>query len=106
MPRRITQVRIRHFKSFGDVKVSLEPLTILVGSNGSGKGNFVDALACVRDCLADSVDLALSRRGGLGAVRRISAGRPTHVRLELRLDLDEAGEAHYGFEIAVKPSEP
>ena len=40
-------------------------LTILVGANGAGKSNFLDALAFVSDSLTDSVELAFRSRGGL-----------------------------------------
>jgi AAA15 family ATPase/GTPase len=77
----IKQVRIRNFKSIGQLSVSLEPFTVLVGPNGSGKSNFIDALAFVKDCLADSLESAFRKRGGIGAVRRRSAGHPTNIEI-------------------------
>lgn len=44
---RVRQVQIRNYKSIGQATVSLENLTILVGANGAGKSNFLDALAFV-----------------------------------------------------------
>ena len=38
----ITRVRLRNYKSIAACSVALKPLTILVGSNGAGKSNFVD----------------------------------------------------------------
>jgi predicted ATPase len=40
-------------------------LTYLVGANGSGKSNFVDALHLVRYALTGSLDNALNERGVL-----------------------------------------
>ncbi|WP_413894654.1 AAA family ATPase [Pantoea ananatis] len=42
---------LRNFKSIGYCDVSLKPLTYLVGQNGAGKSNFLDALHFVRDSL-------------------------------------------------------
>jgi predicted ATPase len=40
----IERVRLRGFKSFEDVEVKLQPLSVLVGANATGKSNFLDAL--------------------------------------------------------------
>jgi predicted ATPase len=83
----LTRVVVRNYKSIGSCDVRLQPLTYLIGANGSGKSNFIDALHLVRDALVGSLDNALSERGGLAEVRRRSSGHPTHfgIRLEFRL---------------------
>lgn len=102
---RITQVRIRNYKSIGQAVVDLEPFTTLVGPNGSGKSNFVDALAFVQECLSESVELAFKNRGGINAVRRRSGGHPTHIGIGLILALEDEVSADYAFEIAARPKE-
>ena len=48
-PRTITRVALRNYKSIAGCDVALAPLTILVGQNGAGKSNFLDALrSCAR----------------------------------------------------------
>jgi len=95
----ITRVILRNYKSIGHCDVRLGPLTYLVGINGSGKSNFLDALHLVRDALTGSLDNALNERGGLSEVRRRSSGQPTHfgIRLELRLPSGQCG--HYAFSV-------
>jgi predicted ATPase len=95
----LTRVVLRNYKSIGYCDVQLGPLTYLVGVNGSGKSNFLDALHLVRDALNGSLDNALNERGGLSEVRRRSSGHPTHfgVRLEFRLRNGQVG--HYAFNI-------
>lgn len=95
----LQRVVLRNYKSIGYCDVSLRPLTYLVGSNGSGKSNFLDALHFVRDALAGSLDSALNERGGLNEVRRRSSGHPTNfgIRLEFRLANGRLG--HYAFNI-------
>lgn len=80
----LTRVVLRNYKSIGHCNVRLHPLTFLVGANGSGKSNFLDALHLVRDSLTGSLDNALNERGGLSEVRRRSSGHPTNfgIRLE------------------------
>ena len=40
----LTRLRLKDFKSFRDQEVTLGPTTLLVGANGSGKSNFLDAI--------------------------------------------------------------
>lgn len=62
-PAFLRRVQIRGYKSIAFCDVTLEPLTILVGRNASGKSNFLDALAFLRDAL-DGLDSALVEHGG------------------------------------------
>jgi putative ATP-dependent endonuclease of OLD family len=40
----IDKVRIKNFRSLNDVEVNLQPMTLLVGANNSGKTTFLQAL--------------------------------------------------------------
>lgn len=93
------RVTLRNYKSIGHCDVRLGPLTYLVGVNGSGKSNFLDALHLVRDALAGSLDNALNERGGLSEVRRRSSGHPTHFGIRLEFSLPDGRRGHYAFNI-------
>lgn len=112
----IERVVLRNYKSIGACDVRLGPLTFLVGANGSGKSNFLDALRFVSDALRNSLDFAMRDRGGILGVRRrvignadrdISkrdgvvrrgGGAPTlGVRLDFRLP--DHGQGYLAFEI-------
>lgn len=56
----LRRVRIRNYKSIGHCQVPLRPLTVLVGRNGAGKSNFLDALGFVGDALRSSLDQAMA----------------------------------------------
>ena len=101
----VQQVQIRNYKSIAQISVNLEPFTVFVGPNGAGKSNFIDALAFVQECLSESIELAFKNRGGIAAVRRSSAGHPTHITIRLILNLHDDLFADYAFEIAAKPKE-
>src|SRR3972149_10157793 len=101
----ISRVYIWNYKSLAQVRVGLGPFCVFIGPNGSGKSNFVDALAFVHECLSGSVELAFKNRGGISAVRRRSAGHPTHIGIRLILDLGDNLSADYSFEIAARPTE-
>ena len=50
----LRRVKIRDYKSIAYCDVELGPLTVLVGRNGAGKSNFLDALGFVADALRGS----------------------------------------------------
>src|SRR5947209_13652196 len=63
-PPFLRRVRIRGYKSMASCDVTLEPLTILVGRNASGKSNFLDALGFFRDVMQLGANEAGKRYGG------------------------------------------
>lgn len=97
--RLVHRVKIRNYKSIAACDVELGPLTFLVGANGSGKSNFLDALRFVADSLRTSLDHALRDRGGLNEVRRRSSGHPRHFGIRLDFSLPSGARGHYAFNI-------
>src|ERR1700757_3299313 len=67
-PPFLRRVRIRGYKSIAFCDVELQPLTVLVGRNASGKSNFLDALAFVKDALTKGVMEAVGLHGGRNAI--------------------------------------
>ena len=90
---------MRNYKSIGNCDVRLGALTFLVGANGTGKSNFLDALHFVQDALTSSLDNALNERGGLPEVRRRSSGRPNNFGVRLEFVLPNGQSGYYAFNI-------
>lgn len=103
LPVFLHRIVLRNYKSIGNCDVRLGPLTYLVGANGSGKSNFLDALHLVRDALSGSLDNALNERGGLTEVRRRSSGHPTNFGIRLEFTLHGGVPGHYAFNIGALP---
>lgn len=95
----IHRVVLRNYKSIGYCDVQLGALTYLVGANGAGKSNFLDALHLVRDALNGSLDNALNERGSLSEVRRRSSGHPTHFGIRLEFCLPNGRYGHFAFSV-------
>lgn len=95
----VRRVTIQNYKSIKACRVGLGPLTVLVGANGSGKSNFLDALRLVADALGTTLDHALRDRGGVDGVRRRSGGHPTHFQIRLDLTLPSGSSARYSFRV-------
>ena len=98
----ITRVSLKNYKSIAACDVQLQPLTFLVGRNGSGKSNFLDALRFVADALNSSLGHALRDRGGINDVRRRSRGHPNHFSIRLEFALPEGPTGHYAFRIGTR----
>ena len=106
---RITRVWAKNFRSIADVSFELEPLTILVGPNASGKSNLLDILRFIKDALRD-LEVAVSSRQGIDGVARHGAedksSALTYIEMGVaaivRDRLAEHGyySVEYGFTIA------
>jgi len=94
-PPFLRRVRIRGYKSIGFCDVLLQPLTILVGRNGAGKSNFLDALGFLRDGMMFGVAEALGRRGGVSAILR----RPMQLD-DISIEMEVAFQAPPPLEVS------
>ena len=100
----IKRVILKNYKSIAACDVQLQPLTFLVGRNGSGKSNFLDALWFVADALNYSLEHAIRERGGINDVRRRSRGHPNHFSMRLEFALPNGSTGHYAFRIGTRSS--
>jgi len=101
----ITRVVLKNYKSIAACDVQLQPLTFLVGRNGSGKSNFLDSLRFVADALNSSLDHAIRARGGINDVckrsdRFITA--PDHFSVYLEFALPDGSTGYYAFQIQTR----
>ena len=102
----LRRLLLKGFRSLPFEEVEFDNPTFLVGQNGSGKSNFVDAFAFLSEAMASPLQAVLDRRGGLAAVgtvrrRRTTEGRPANLGLRVEMkDLDEkTRRASYAFEL-------
>ena len=72
----ITKVWAKNFRSIEYAELELDPLTVLVGPNASGKRNLLDILGFLADAARDGLETAITLRGGIGSIgRRSPTGR-------------------------------
>jgi predicted ATPase len=89
------RVVIQDYKSIGHCEVDLGPLTLLVGRNGSGKSNFLDALRFVADSLRTSLDQAVRSRVSFDDIRHQRS--ELAVLIDLNFSLPDQSTANYKF---------
>jgi predicted ATPase len=101
----INTLQIEHFRSIPSQMVRMANPMFLIGSNGSGKSNFVDVFAFLADAMEQPLQAVFDQRGGIAAVRhRSPADNIRTVGLGVDLsnlrgeELDsEVRTAHYAF---------
>jgi predicted ATPase len=95
----IKKITISNFRSLGpDTKIEFEPLTVLVGQNGSGKSNVAKAFQFVADCMQLGLEGAVTKHGGISSLRRWTAKKPYNMAISLEIEEKEFN-AKYSFEI-------
>ena len=103
----ITRIALEDWKSFRRAKLFLDPLTVLIGTNASGKSNAIDALDFlariaeskdVRACL-EATENGDSFRGGKDWVAL--RGKDS---FRIVVDVDGESSVLYRYTIAVRPS--
>lgn len=98
----IQKLTLRNFRSIRNETVTFANPLFLVGRNGSGKSNFVDALAFLSECVASPLVSVIDRRGGLGRLLRAEYEPPFHLlHLGFRVDFNEVGTSIEGGHYAV-----
>ncbi len=97
----LKQVKIRNYKSIVNCDVELGALTVLVGRNGAGKSNFLDALRFVADALRKSLTQAIESRGGMREICHRGTASANSFEIELEFVTRSVFHINYGF--GVKP---
>lgn len=104
----LSQLRFKEFKSFTEATMSVEPITILIGANASGKSNAIDGLQIPTGLATNRelIDILDGIRGQETGIRGGSRGAPRYdnTSFELGCTLD-CGEysLDYDIKINVKP---
>lgn len=106
---RLARLHLRRFRSARDAAIEFDNPLFLVGRNGSGKSNIVDALAFLADCMAMPLQAAVETRGGAARVMRVDTDAARFdqegLRMGLRADFVAAGSGavrgYYAIEAQV-----
>jgi predicted ATPase len=88
-PARLTRLTVSNYRSIGEnVSIDFEPLTVLVGINGSGKSNLLDAPRFIAHALTDGLESAVEMRHGFDTLLRDVGGPRGTIQIQLELERD------------------
>ncbi len=104
----LSRLRFKKFKSFAETTMFVEPITIMIGANASGKSNAIDGLQILSGLATnrDLIDILDGIRGQETGIRGGSRGAPRYdsASFELGCTLDcEEYSLDYDIKIGVKP---
>ncbi len=89
----IKNIQINGFKSIVSQSVELGRLNVLIGANGSGKSNFLEAIGIASAASYGSIDdESLQRRGVRPGVPRLYKSSFSHHRTAPHITLDVKSE--------------
>jgi predicted ATPase len=99
----IKSLTLKRFRSVPTELVEFDNPTFLVGSNGSGKSNFVDAFSFLSEAMSAPLQAVFDTRGGIANVRNRTSGRSYPPNLGVGVTFGQLnGEiqaGRYAFEI-------
>jgi len=84
----IKNLKISNFKSFDELEIDLREFNVLIGSNASGKSNFLQLFKFLRDIIDSGFENAVSLQGGIGFLRNINLGASKNFSLRLAFEHD------------------
>ena len=98
-------MKLGSFRSVLYADVYFDNPTFVVGRNGSGKSNFVDAFAFLSEAMASPLQAVIERRGGFSAVshRSSARGRPANLMLSATLDNPDSDTASANYFVELRP---
>src|SRR5687768_12470264 len=103
-PMRIKRIEVHGFKSFNDRAVLHinEPITAVVGPNGCGKSNIVDA---IRWCMGEQSAKHLRGKAMDDVIFAGSESRGPAAMAEVSLTFDEVGFSHEALALALSQAD-
>jgi predicted ATPase len=85
----LKHIEIEGFKSIRELKLDLRPLNILIGSNGSGKSNFISLFKLLNQAVEQQFQLSVRQAGGADAL--LYYGRKNTGQIRVLLMFEQNG---------------
>lgn len=100
----ITNVKLKNWRNFRTANVRLGNRVFVVGPNASGKSNFLDVFAFLRDLAVAGGGLqkAVNDRGGISKIRCLAARQHPDLEIEVELSDDNGGRNRWTYAIGIR----
>ncbi len=99
----LQKLTLRNFRSIRNETVTFTNPLIIVGRNGSGKSNFVNALAFLSDCMINPLQSVIEQWGGLDRICHRHTSGDIGFRAEIELDRNAPFFGSYAVTLRVTP---
>lgn len=94
----LVRAEVANYKSIASTDLAFSHENILVGPNGVGKSNLLDAINFIRDAANDGLDHGITKRHGINSIRRWSKTRPYNIVIRLSF---EDGETFGDYKVTI-----
>ena len=103
---RFRRLRLKNWKNFLEVDIPVHDRMFLVGANGSGKSNLLDAFRFLRDVASNvgGLGAAVERRKGVDSIRCLAAPADAAVGIDVEAESKNGGSRwRYGLSFGQGP---
>src|SRR5258708_38933077 len=101
-PARFGQLSIQGFRRLLDVRLSLHPLSIMIGANGIGKTSVLDVLSLLAGSAQGKLSSSISDLSGLANV--LTYDRTEDINLGITMELRGQGPLAYSLSLRLQAS--
>ena len=101
----VRHIKVKNWRNFRQVDVSLRERQFIVGPNASGKSNFLDIFRFLRDIAkpeGGGLQKALKDRGGVSKIRSLAARTDPEIAIELALANTPDEEPIWRYAIGIR----
>lgn len=99
---------LKRYRSVTAERIEFDNPTFLVGRNGAGKSNVVDAFSFLADAMSSPLQAVFDRQGGIQAVRNRTSGSSHPPNLGLAVVFGplngDVRSGRYAFEVKARPN--
>src|SRR5712692_51802 len=85
----LKHIEVEGFKSIRELKLDLRPLNILIGSNGSGKSNFISLFKLLNQAVEQQFQLSVRQAGGANALLHYGRKKTSQIRVLLMFERND-----------------
>ncbi|MHA1439893.1 MAG: AAA family ATPase [Promethearchaeota archaeon] len=103
---RIKRIKVKNYRSFKNLDISLEDFNVIVGANASGKSNFISIFNFFKNLVEYGLNDAISLVGGIEYLRNVYLPSTNTVSIEFEAESSKEGEhSFYPFteEMVISP---
>ncbi len=103
LSRMLERIVLKGYKSFRELDLTLSPINILIGANGSGKSNFISLFKMLNRMMNEELQVYVAQAGG--ADQLLHYGRKVTERLEIELWFQRGMNLANGYLCDLVPAE-
>jgi len=79
----LKNIKLSNFRTFEAIDTDLGMFNVLIGTNASGKSNFIQIIKFIKDIAENGLDSAISLQGGIEYVRNIQINSSKDLMIEI-----------------------